>query len=414
MFSFIHAADLHLDSPLLGLSSYEDAPVERIRMATRQALINLVDYAIEQQVNFILLAGDIYDGDWKDYTTGLFFTRQMVRLNESNIPVFLVLGNHDAESRMTKMLKLPSNVYQFSANSPETKILEGLGVAIHGQSYQNAAVTEDISKNYPLPHPHYFNIGLLHTSADGREGHQNYAPCSVAGLSGKEYDYWALGHIHKHEVLCENPPIIFPGNIQGRHVKETGLKGCYHVKVQDDRQVELHRHFLQVVLWESITVSTDNIKTDDELIAAISEELEKIGASSEAELICFRVTIKNSGADPVPLLADRDRLRAEIRNCTLSAAADFWLEKVIVQHVSSESLFSRHDELFSFIGDELASALNSDDSVRVLEEDLEKMMMKLPVDLRSRISREEYIKSILQQLVGDCGELLSHSLKSDE
>lgn len=132
-FSFIHAADIHLDSPLAGLEQYEGAPVEKIRGATREAFKNLVDTAIERQVHFLIIAGDLYDGNWKDYNTGLFFTSQMVRLQKEGIPVFLIRGNHDAANLMTKSLKLPANVHEFPVKAPETVTLDALGVAFTGR-----------------------------------------------------------------------------------------------------------------------------------------------------------------------------------------------------------------------------------------------------------------------------------------
>ena len=170
---FIHAADIHLDSPLVGLQLYDGAPVEEIRGATRRALQNLVELASAEQVEFILIAGDLYDGDWKDYNTGLFLSNQMSRLHDEGIRVFIISGNHDAASQITKHLKMPENVKFLSVRNPETVLIENLDLAIHGQGYPTRAVTEDMAGAYPPASPHHFNIGLLHTSLDGREGHES-------------------------------------------------------------------------------------------------------------------------------------------------------------------------------------------------------------------------------------------------
>src|SRR5262245_9229760 len=199
MFKFIHAADIHLDSPLRGLEHYDGAPVARIRGASRQALVNLVDLAIAEQVAFVLFVGDLYDGEWRDYNTGLFFAAQMTKLREVNIRVGLIAGNHDAASQVTHYLRLPDNVTMFSVHHPQTVHLETCDVALHGQGFEKRAVTVDLSTSYPQPDPYLFNIGLLHTSLNGREGHESYAPCSIEGLRSKGYDYWALGHVHKRE-----------------------------------------------------------------------------------------------------------------------------------------------------------------------------------------------------------------------
>ena len=241
MFKFLHAADIHLDSPLRGLQRYEGAPVEEIRQASRRALENLVQLAIDQSVAFVLIAGDLYDGDWKDHRTGLYFVSQMVRLREAGIPVIAIAGNHDAANKMTRTLPLPENVRMLDHQRPETFFLEQSGVAIHGQSFATAAVLEDLSAAYPPAVAGMLNIGLLHTCATGREGHQPYAPCTIPGLISKHYDYWALGHAHGHEVLNREPEIIFSGNVQGRHIHEHGPKGCMlvHVDAQQRLRPEL-------------------------------------------------------------------------------------------------------------------------------------------------------------------------------
>ena len=163
MFRFLHAADIHLDSPLRGLHRYEGAPQEEIRHAARRALANLVDLALKESAAFVLIAGDLYDGNWKDHRTGLFFVSQMVRLRAAGISVFLIAGNHDAANRMTRSLPLPENVRMFDHRKAETVKIESLGVAIHGQSFAAQAIMEDLSAAYPPAIGGLLNIGLLHT-----------------------------------------------------------------------------------------------------------------------------------------------------------------------------------------------------------------------------------------------------------
>ena len=231
MFKFIHSADIHLDSPLRGLDRYEGAPVTEIRGATRQAFINLVRLALDENVSFVLISGDLYDGDWKDYKTGLFLSKQLSELRGAGIPVFIVAGNHDAESKITRSLRMPENVKILSTSTPQSIILDDIGTVIHGQGFSTGAVTRDLASAYPDAVKGFFNVGLLHTSVNGREGHENYAPCSLETLLSKGYDYWALGHVHNREILHENPWVIFPGNTQGRNARETGPKGCTLIRV---------------------------------------------------------------------------------------------------------------------------------------------------------------------------------------
>jgi DNA repair exonuclease SbcCD nuclease subunit len=188
MFKFLHAADLHLDSPLHGLERYEGAPVDEIRGASRRALDNLVQLAIEEEVKFVLLAGDLYDGNWRDHNTGLFFVSRVVKLRDAGIAVYAISGNHDAASKMTRSLPLPNNPdgskIMLSDKRAETVLLEALGVAIHGQGFARAAVEENVVPAVPAPKSGHFNIGLLHTSLDqdGSGEHARYAPCALQDL----------------------------------------------------------------------------------------------------------------------------------------------------------------------------------------------------------------------------------------
>ena len=215
----------------------------------------LVELAIEERVAFVLLAGDLYDGDWKDYNTGLFFVAQMRRLADAGIPVFLVSGNHDAASQITKRLSLPPNVHHHASRQPETVELPDYDVAIHGQSFAARRVPDDLAAGYPQADRGRFEIGLLHTSLDGRPGHADYAPCTVEGLRAKGYAYWALGHVHQREIVpAAIPGSSFPGNLQGRHARETGGKGASLVSVDHGRVVDVVHHDLDVVRWARVEV----------------------------------------------------------------------------------------------------------------------------------------------------------------
>lgn len=329
MLKFIHAADIHLDSPLKGLEQYEGAPVQEIRDAARRALANLIDLAIEQQVAFVLIAGDIYDGDWRDYNTGLFFVKQATRLRDSGIPLYLISGNHDAANRMTRSLRMPDNVKLFSNETPETEFIHELDVAIHGQGFSTAAVHEDLSEAYPPPKAGYLNIGLLHTCATGREGHEQYAPCSVEGLKLKGYDYWALGHVHCRETLCEKPLIAFPGNIQGRHVRETGPKGCLLVAVDDNRSFNPEFRALDVLRWEVAIVDVSDAQGIDDVLALVATEIEQLHGQAAGRPLAVRVELHGQSSAHRDLLAQKHHWTNEIRSLAIDVGkGEVWIEKV--------------------------------------------------------------------------------------
>jgi DNA repair exonuclease SbcCD nuclease subunit len=326
---FIHAADIHLDSPLVGLERYDGAPVEALRGATRRALENLVRLALAEKVDFVLIAGDVYDGDWKDYNTGLFFSQQMSRLREAGVRVFLIRGNHDAASQVTRELSLPQNVTQFSWKKPETVCIEELQVAIHGQGFKQREVRDDLSADYPLALPGYLNIGLLHTSAGGREGHENYAPCRVDGLTTKGYDYWALGHVHKAEVLCEAPWIVFPGNLQGRHARECGAKGCTLVTVEDLRVQRVDPMPLDVLRWQVCDVSVTGAVTVDDVVVRVRTELGNALDAAEDRDLAVRVRLVGITSLHRQITAAPEQVMNEVRAAATDLSSGrIWVEKV--------------------------------------------------------------------------------------
>ncbi len=328
MFTFLHAADIHLDSPLRGLESYADAPVAQLRQATRRAFDNLIDLAIAERVAFVLLAGDLYDGEWKDYNTGLFFIDRISRLRKENIRVFLVSGNHDAASQISKGLRLPDNIHLFSTKQPETVTIESMGVALHGQGYHTRAVAENIARNYPQPLPHYLNIGLLHTSLTGRQGHEPYAPCSLDDLTAKGYDYWALGHVHLREEVRREPWIVFPGNIQGRHIHETGAKGATLARVEEGRIVAVEHRDLDVLRWALCRVDLTDCATMDVAIDAVRQAMETEQANAEARPLAIRLQLVGKSPLHAELHRDSAVLTEEFRGFA-AGIGEMWLEKVV-------------------------------------------------------------------------------------
>ncbi len=327
MFRFLHTADIHLDSPLKGLEAHEDAPVKEIRGATRRAFDNLIDLAIDEEVAFVLVAGDLYDGDWKDYNTGLYFAGRMGKLDKAGIQVFIVSGNHDAASNTTKAMPLPDNVTIFSHKKPESKIIDDLGVIIHGQGYATKAITDNLAVEFPASEPGYFNIGLLHTSLTGRENHANYAPCSLEDLQSKGYDYWALGHVHKREVVSENPTVIFPGNIQGRHIKETGTKGATLVTVEDSILAEVESHDLDVLRWAICNVDLSFCLTPESVYDTVRAALEQKHDEAEDRTVALRLILTGRCPVHAQLLDRTSRWTDEFR-AIAESIGNVWLEKV--------------------------------------------------------------------------------------
>lgn len=333
---FLHAADLHLDSPLRGLSRYEGAPEDEIRQATRKALRNLVELAVAERVDFVLIAGDVYDGDWQDYQTGLFFIREMSRLKDAGIPVVLIRGNHDAASRMTNSLRLPPNITLLDHAQPQTVTLDGCGVAIHGQSFAKQAVTENLVLNYPPPRPGLFNIGMLHTSLTGSEEHDTYAPCTPADLLQRGYDYWALGHVHQRRTVNKTdlpqgqPPIVFSGNIQGRHIREPGPRGCYLVTVDAQGSKSPEFRALDVFRWETCALTASANDSPDDVLGRFETSLAETLDRADDRPLAVRVEVRGRCLAHADFVAHSRHWIEEFRNTSIqSGQGRVWLEKVI-------------------------------------------------------------------------------------
>jgi exonuclease SbcD len=384
MFKFLHAADVHLDSPLKGLERYLGAPADEIRGATRRAFDNLVDLAIQEDVAFLLLAGDLYDGDWKDYNTGLFFVSRMRRLEEAGIPVFLISGNHDAASQITKVLRPPGNVRVLGTKKPETARLDSLEVAIHGQGFASQSVSEDLSAGYPDAVPHFFNIGLLHTSLDGRPGHASYAPCTLVGLRSKGYQYWALGHVHEPEIVCQDPWVVFPGILQGRHVREAGPKGAVLVTVEDREVVTIESQNVDVFRWTVCRVKAAGAATAGEVLDRVGKALERELAAADGRPLAARLVIEGACPAHEELVGASERWIQECRGLAAGfGEGKLWIEKVRFETRRSGDLRSPFDgdDALGGLLRSLRDLREGQGSLEPLPPELADLKRKLPVEL---------------------------------
>jgi DNA repair exonuclease SbcCD nuclease subunit len=418
MLKFVHAADIHLDSALRGLERYEGAPVDEVRSATRRAFDNLIGLAIDEEVDFVLLAGDLYDGDWKDYNTGLYFIERMGRLRESGIRVFMVAGNHDAASQITKHLRLPDNVKMFATRTPERVVLDDLDVAIHGQGFASRAVTDDLSQAYPQGDPQLFNIGLLHTCLDGKPGHEPYAPCTVDGLRSKGYQYWALGHVHKREVVSQDPWIVFPGNTQGRHIRETGSKGCTLVTVDNGEVSEVTHCGLDVLRWSLCEADVTDSETVDDVYEQVREALQQALDTAEGRPVAARLVLQGASAAHSRLHAEIEHWTQEYRALAAGlGGAGIWLEKVSLKTqpaISVDSILARDDALGGLLRGIQDMKLD-DTALAKLANEVSALRQKLPAEILSGEDRYDPTDpQQLKEVLEDIKELLVNRLLTTE
>jgi DNA repair exonuclease SbcCD nuclease subunit len=412
-FSFLHAADLHLGSPFLGLSSNDEELARGVSAACREAFEELIDQAIRRQVKFVVIAGDIYDGDWKDTTIGHFFNRQVAKLAREKIPVYKVSGNHDAESVITSAVTLPDSVQVFSSKKPQTFRIPELQVALHGQSFATRAVSENLAVKYPAAEPGWFNIGVLHTSCDGRPNHANYAPCSIQDLLQRGYQYWALGHCHEYEVVNSIPPVIFPGNLQGRHIRECGPKGVVIVEVQDGEVSSFSRLQLARIQWALISADLTGAASEEEAFKVIRGEIQKEVDRAGGTPVVFRMVL--SGSTPLHriLHAEPERVVDEVLAAANHCTDTIRLESVKIQTSEPSTASAGQDSPLASL--DLKTMLDSlRESPEVLKEAraaLEVIKGKLPaMNLPPDVFSEEGISS----LVGEARELLIASGLSSE
>lgn len=400
---FIHCSDLHVDSPLIGLERYPEAPVQDMRHSTRQALSNIVDAAIENDVDFVVIAGDIFDGNWRDFNTGVFFFAQMGRLRQADIPAILLKGNHDAESEITKSLRsIPGNVRILDHKKPQTVTLDHIGVAIHGQSFSERAVTRDLAAQYPEAIDGVFNLGMLHTCMGGYEAHLPYAPTTLDVLKGKAYDYWALGHVHERRVLNDTPRVVFCGNSQGRHARETGPKGCDLVNV--DGGVVVNEFIpTDAVRWYELAVDIHATPDLDALLNQTGSKISELVDGASGRTIALRLRLHGLGRLHRVLVSDFDKAVAELRSVAIDGSdGRAWIERVKLDtrpDYDRVALATRDDPMGELV--RLATQLEANDTelMSLAREALGPMIDKLPPELKGemRLDDAEALKAILRE-----------------
>ena len=409
-FCFVHAADLHLDSPLRGLSRYEGAPVAEVRGATRRALENLVQLCLDENARFLLLAGDLYDGEWRDYSTGLFFGHQMARLRETGTRVIWIRGNHDAQSKLTRHLALGEHCVELGPKRPQSFVLEELQVAVHGQGFATAAVTEDLSASYPEPVRGLLNIGLLHTALSGRPGHAPYAPTDVRALSARGYDYWALGHVHQREIVHQEPYIVFPGNLQARHVRETGAKGATLVRVADGAITGVEHRSLDVVRFAQLEISAERASNIGDLAELAKHAFAAALGEAEGRLLAARVFITGRSHAHTEMAADLERTRAQIQSAANDVTAgDVWVEDVRLHSQLALDLASlrKRDDAIGHLVAALERSMKDPETALLLADDLAELSKALPAELRSEaLDLDLRDEAQARELLDTVGQLL--------
>jgi len=332
-FRFVHAADLHLDSPLRSLALRDSALADLIGNATRKAFVAIVRLCLDEQVDALLLSGDLYDGEQTSMKTARFLADQIDLLHQAGIQVFVIRGNHDALSKITKELAFPESVTIFGGRAAAVAVERDTGtppVMIHGISFAQPHAPDSLLPKFKSPVEGAVNIGLLHTSLGGAAGHDPYAPCDLADLHRTGFRYWALGHVHARSAVAGAAAVVMPGMPQGRDIGEAGAKSVTLATVGADGSIAIEERRTSVAQFERITVDLAGVEDWRGMAAALGAALGDARSGVPSEHLVARLRL--TGATPLAwrLLRDVDLLRAEAGR-QAEAVGKTWIDKLEVE-----------------------------------------------------------------------------------
>ena len=335
--TFVHAADLHLDSPFSGLHNVAPDEVAKIMYeATFLAYKNIIDLCIKEQVDALLVAGDIFDGADHSLRAQLKFVEGLGRLEKEGIRSFVCHGNHDPLDGWEAQLAFPAGCHRFGPEVEGIPMFEGEPdrAIVYGISYPRREVRENLVPKFGTAKRGPFNIGLLHANVDGNKEHGSYAPCTLNDLALTAISYWALGHVHTRQTLsAANPTVVYPGNPQGRQPNERGARGVYVVEVNDAGQVDLEFHAVDVVRWELLEVNISELETDQGLLDAIDRKVADCQGAADGRSAIFRLTLTGRGVLHNSLIRPQfvDDVLANINDTWASQYPFVWCERVEVE-----------------------------------------------------------------------------------
>ena len=404
-YRFIHAADVHLDSPLRSLALRDLGLADLIGNATRRAFVRIIDLCLDEQVDALLLAGDLYDGDQTSMKTARFLAEQIRRLHEADIRVFIIRGNHDALSRITKELTFPDSVKVFGGRAEAIEVDRskfGFPVAIHGLSFAQPHAPESLIGKYKPAIEGAVNIGILHTSLAGAPGHDLYAPCSLADLQETGFSYWALGHVHKRSVVKGKCTIVMPGMPQGRDINEAGVKSVSLVTIADDRSIRIEERNTSVAQFERVSVDVTSIDDWKFLIQKLGRAMERARDAVTSEHLVARLHLRGTTPLAWRIRRDLDLLKTEADD-RASVIRACWVEKLEVDCRAPGAIAGSPGdpitELRRLIDEEIVrSDVFHDEAVGIAEE----LRTQLPQECRNLFGSDEAaFKAAVAELMKD-------------
>jgi DNA repair exonuclease SbcCD nuclease subunit len=328
----VHAADLHLDAPFKGVDATDPRVRDALIASTYDALDALVSFCIGQDADFLVIAGDVYNESEKSLRAEFAFRDACVRLTDAGIAVYVARGNHDPASGRSAGLTLPAGVHVFSANEVERVVFEREGrppCAIYGRSFRTAAETGNLAAGFARQKGDAIAVGVLHANVGGRPDHEPYAPCSLEDLRGAKMDYWALGHIHKPEVLATGPEIAYSGCTQGLSPNESGLKGCRFVVLDADGATASF-HPTSSVLWERAVVDAEALESVEDVVGALGSAVDSVARAADMRPAVLRLEmVGRTGAHGALARAGAMRdILSEVRAAALEGDPWVWVDRI--------------------------------------------------------------------------------------
>lgn len=295
---FVHAADLHLDSPFRGLLSVEPEVAATLQGATFAAYEKTIDLCVAERVDALLIAGDVFDGADRSLRAQLRFVDGLRRLDAEGIRSFVCHGNHDPLDGWEARLDFPPTCHRFGADVAGVPVFpaEPQRATVYGVSYPTREVRENLVSRFPVGPLPGFSIGLVHANVGADTGHEPYAPCTLQDLEATGMDYWALGHVHTRQVLRpKTPTVVYPGNPQGRHPNETGERGVYLAEVEDTRDIKLTFRAVDVVRWGQVAVGIEGLETEQALVDAVHRRVAAALEAADGRDLLFRLSLTGRG-----------------------------------------------------------------------------------------------------------------------
>jgi exonuclease SbcD len=407
-YRFLHTADIHLDSPLRSLALRNAELAELIAGATRHTLASIVDLCLAERVDALLLSGDLYDGEQTSMKTARFLAGELHRLSEGGIAVFVIRGNHDALSKITRELTFPPNVKLFAGRAEAVTVARARGerpIVVHGLSFAEPQAPESLLPRYRAPIDGAINIGLMHTSLGGAVGHDPYAPCSLADLDGSGFRYWALGHVHKASVVEGRCTVVMPGIPQGRDVNEDGAKSVALVTVADDGAIRVEHRPVGLAAFERVVVDAGGIADWEDLNRAVGAALRRTREAVSARHLVARVRIVGDTTLAWRLRRDLDLVTTEA-GLHADLLGHCWIEKVELDcRAAATGATVRDDpvaELRRLITAEVESAASfRQEALGIVDE----LLRQLPAECRNLLGAGEgAVDAALPALIAEAAD----------